>query len=880
MFRRLLAAWGTQHHQPARPARRLRLEPLEGREVPTVSLAPIPDQPTTNNVPQFLPVTVSNTPNGPVTYTVSSDNPAVTPSVVLGGRSLRLSVTGRNPDGTDFSGDLVIRLFEDTAPQATARIIQLANQGFYNGKLFHRVSGQFTGPTDTIIQGGSLNGDGTGGSGLGNLSDEYSPDVRFNSPGIVASANAGDDTTDSQFFVVRPSTPLDRRPQFLNYNFTVLGILTAGADVYERINATPLSGSRPVSNVTITSATVFADPNNAVVRVNTQPGFAGTARLTVTPSDADGVSAPVSATLTGTTANPPQGNPPFLGPLPTNLTTTAGQPVTFSVPFTDVDGSPVTFDVRDAGFTAAPANVSVSVNQPAGTVTLTPAAGFTGTVNLRVGVRDDTDRSGTGNPNVASNFDTQALTLTVSPDTPVPAATVTLAATPAAADIGQAVSLTASISAAGVANLAGTVEFRNGSALLATAPVVNAAATTVLTFPAAGSQSLTARFVPADATVVAEGTSVPLAFVVSPTVPTAVTPTVSLAVTPTSVGTGQSVSLTATVTAAGVTPAGTVQFFAGGTLLASAGVTGGQAVATASFAAAGSQSLTAVFAPTDPAVLTGASSPAVSVTVTGAVPPPPTAGVTALGSRRGELPRVSVRNADGGERVSILAFEQSFTGGVRTAVADVTGDGVPDIVVVPGFGGGPVVKVFDSTTGELIASKFVMDENFRGGLTLATGDTGDLGYSRVAVGAGETGAPRVVLYDFRQNATVRDFFAYDDTLRGGVSVAMAVLPGGTGADLVTGVGAGGGPRVNVYDGATGTLLGSRFYGDETRRDGIGVRVGDDFGSPAIFVNRYMPDGTTAQDPIDTGFVNFNAGVAAAQQTQIEGLLNPGGSGGA
>jgi cyclophilin family peptidyl-prolyl cis-trans isomerase len=983
VFRRLLAAWTADHDLPRpRPGRRLRVEPLEAREVPAVTLAAIPDQPVTNNAPQFIPVTVTNTPNGPVNYSVTSDNAAVSASVVQGGRSVRFTVTGRNPDGTDFTGDIVIRLFEQQAPLATGRIIELVNSGFYTsptvnpttgeqiapGRLFHRVSGGFAGPTDTIVQAGSKNGNGTGESGLGELPDEYNPDFRFNSSGIVASANRGDDTTDQQFFIVEPTTPLASRPQFLNFNFTVLGILTAGADVYAKIAATPLTGSTPNSNVVITAASVFADTSNAVLRVDTQAGFTGSARLTVTPSDADGASPAVTALVTGTTANPPDGNRAFLGTLPANLTTTAGTPVTFSVPVVDVDASPLTLDVRDAAFATAPANVTVSINQQARTVTLTPAAGFTGTLNLRVGVRDDVDRSGTGNLNTTANFDTQPLTLTVTAGTGAPQAQVSLSAQPTAATVGQAVTLTAAVTAAGVSNPAGTVEFLNGSTLLATAPVTNGQAAAAVTFAAVGDQSLTARFVPTDAAVVtgntsaavslpvtaASGTATSTTLVVSPqtvtlggstdliatvtadgvtptgtitfrsggtTVATAtlangtgrasvvlptlgqqaitaeyvpadgaslapstsaavtvtVNPTSPLAttVTLTAPGTapaGTPVTLTATVavTGGGLAPAGTVQFLSDGTALGTATVgANGAATLSTTFTGTGSRTLTAAFTPADPAVLAASTSGATTLTVAAVA----TAGITARGARSGE-PRVTVLNADGSERVNFLAFDASFTGGVRTAVADVTGDGVPDIVVVPAFGGSPLINVFDSTTGALLASKMIFEESFRGGLTLATGDsTGALGYQRVLVGAGEGGGPRVSLFDFRTDTTILNYFAYDERLRGGVSVAFGTFPNGTGADIVTGSGAGGGPRVNVYDGDTGILMGSRFQGDPNNTAGIGVRVADTDGTgPAILVNSKVGD-VFAEDPIDLSFVDFTAPTRQQQQTDITNLLN-------
>ncbi len=890
MFRRLLAVWETQHTKPVRPARRLRLEALEAREVPTVSLATIPDQQIATNAPTYLPVTVANTPNGTVSYDVTSSDAAVTPSVVQGGRSVRFTVAGKNTDGTDFSGDIVIRLFEDAAPLTTARLIQLVNQGFYVNKLFHRVEKTFGGVDESIIQGGSLNGDGTGGSGLGELPDEYNSQFRFNSPGIVASANRGDDTTDNQFFIDRPTTALANRPQFLNFNYTVFGILTAGGDVYEKVRNTPLSGTRPVSNVTITKAEVFADTANAVLKVVAQSGYTGSAKLTVTPRDTDGASAAVTSTLTGTTANPATGNPPFLGAIPSSLTTAAGDPVTFSLPYTDVDNSPVTFEVRDSTFSTAPANVTVSVNQSAGTVTLTPAPGFTGVINLKVGVRDNVDRSGTGQLSQASNFDTQALTLTVNAAVTVPQATVSLSANPATVTAGGSVTLSAGVTAAGVSSPAGTVEFRNGGTLLGTVAVSGGSATSSQTFATAGTQTLTATFVPADSTVVRGNTSsaVTVSVTAAP-VPGAAATTTVLSVSPAAPTAGQATTLTVTVAGGSQAFTGSVQFFADGASLGSTAVTAaagsGTATLTNTFATAGTRLLTATFTPADATVVSSSTSAAVSAVVAPAstTQPPisPSNGITARGSAAGSPPRVTVFNADGTQRVQFLAFEESFTGGVRTAVADVTGDGTPDIVVVPAYGGAPLIKVFDSTTGELVASKMVFEDSFRGGLTLATGDTNGLGYARVLVGAGETGAPRVTLYDFKTTATVLNYYAYDSSLRGGVSVSIGSLPGGTGSDIVTGVGAGGGPQVNVYDGATGTLLGSTQTGDTADRRGVGVRVGTSPSNPTantIFVNRKFGSAGTTEDPLtDLGFIKFDAARTAAQQQQVQQILTGAGS---
>src|SRR5262249_45557110 len=135
-------------------------------------------------------------------------------------------------------------------------------------------------------------------------------------------------------------------------------------------------------------------------------------------------------------------------------------------------------------------------------------------------------------------------------------------------------------------------------------------------------------------------------------------------------------------------------------------------------------------------------------------PPPPattTDTFTATGSGAGSDPRVTVTNADGSVRFSVLVFESGFTGGVRIARGDVNGDGKEDIVAVPGVGGAPIFKVLDSTTGDVIFSRMVFEDTFRGGLFVSVSDVQGLGYAQVLVGAGNGGGPRVTLYDVKQD---------------------------------------------------------------------------------------------------------------------------------
>ncbi|QDU19434.1 SdrD B-like domain-containing protein [Urbifossiella limnaea] len=170
-------------------------------------------------------------------------------------------------------------------------------------------------------------------------------------------------------------------------------------------------------------------------------------------------------------------------------------------------------------------------------------------------------------------------------------------------------------------------------------------------------------------------------------------------------------------------------------------------------------------------------------------------------------PVVKVFDGNSGAEVrSFLAFEESFRGGLRVAAADLNGDFVADIIVTPDTGGGPIVRAFDGRTGAVIANFFALDPTFRGGLRVATGDVNRDGTADVVVTAGEGGGPRVAVYDGRTVGMAEparlanDFFGFAPELRSGFWVSSADVDGDGFADVVMGAGAGGAPRVVVYSG--------------------------------------------------------------------------------
>jgi hypothetical protein len=174
--------------------------------------------------------------------------------------------------------------------------------------------------------------------------------------------------------------------------------------------------------------------------------------------------------------------------------------------------------------------------------------------------------------------------------------------------------------------------------------------------------------------------------------------------------------------------------------------------------------------------------------------------IFAVGAANGGAPRVDVFNGTGRLLYSFFAYDGSFRGGVHVAVGDVTGDGIADIVTGAGFGGSPHVKVFDGRTAELVSSFFAYDDSARGGVNVAVGDvTGD-GRPDVITGAGPTGAAHVGVFDGTTLKNVKSFFAFPESFRGGVSVSAGDVNGDGRADIVTGNGSTG--EVQVYDGVS------------------------------------------------------------------------------
>jgi peptidyl-prolyl cis-trans isomerase A (cyclophilin A) len=141
-------------------------------------------------------------------------------------------------------GYFKVELYDDKAPLTVGNFIKLAEKGFYNGLIFHRVIPNF------MIQGGCPHGSGRGGPGY-TIKDEFHNDLKHDSKGILSMANAGPNTGGSQFFITVAPTP------WLDKHHSIFGKVIEGIDVVDTISKVETDRmDKPLKDVKINSITI------------------------------------------------------------------------------------------------------------------------------------------------------------------------------------------------------------------------------------------------------------------------------------------------------------------------------------------------------------------------------------------------------------------------------------------------------------------------------------------------------------------------------------------------------------------------------------------------------------------------------------------------
>ena len=145
-------------------------------------------------------------------------------------------------------GNFTVQLFAAQTPVTVNNFVFLAQQGFYDGLIFHRVIQNF------MIQGGDPTGTGGGGPGY-KFQDEIVAGLVFDAPGKLAMANAGPGTNGSQFFITVAAT------DWLNGNHTIFGEVTEGQNVVNSISRVATGrGDVPLQRVIIERIDITQSP--------------------------------------------------------------------------------------------------------------------------------------------------------------------------------------------------------------------------------------------------------------------------------------------------------------------------------------------------------------------------------------------------------------------------------------------------------------------------------------------------------------------------------------------------------------------------------------------------------------------------------------------
>ncbi len=128
-----------------------------------------------------------------------------------------------------------------------------------------------------------------------------------------------------------------------------------------------------------------------------------------------------------------------------------------------------------------------------------------------------------------------------------------------------------------------------------------------------------------------------------------------------------------------------------------------------------------------------------------------------------------------------MAYSPTFLGGVRVALADLTGNGVPDIITVPGPGGPPLVRVFDGTTGTPLSGTLggflAYDSSFQGGLYVAAGAVDGSNTPDIVVAPDAGGGSLVKVFSGTTASLVTSFNAYGPGFESGVRLAVGSFNG-------------------------------------------------------------------------------------------------------
>lgn len=192
-----------------------------------------------------------------------------------------------------------------------------------------------------------------------------------------------------------------------------------------------------------------------------------------------------------------------------------------------------------------------------------------------------------------------------------------------------------------------------------------------------------------------------------------------------------------------------------------------------------------------------------------------------IGSGPGRKNEVRVYESDGKLLKSFQPFAWNYQGGVRVAVGDLDGNGKDEIAVAADSGLEPMVAVFDES-GRKLREALAYGKDFRGGVRVAIGDLDRDGKQDVVVAPGSGGGPHIRLLDEKLENKGMDLFAFDASMRDGVSIAIVKTTWGD--QLIAGIESLSSPLVRRYSfDQRGGRLDKEFYAfDQASMSGVSI----------------------------------------------------------
>lgn len=195
-------------------------------------------------------------------------------------------------------------------------------------------------------------------------------------------------------------------------------------------------------------------------------------------------------------------------------------------------------------------------------------------------------------------------------------------------------------------------------------------------------------------------------------------------------------------------------------------------------------------------------------------------------------PEIKIFSGGGTLQNSFFGFSEKFRGGASVAVGDVTGDGTNEIILGAGPGGGPQVRVFQPNGTEL-SNFFAYGKTFKGGVKVAACDFDGDGMAEIVVSPGQGGSPQVRVLAMDGTAKFTPgFYPFAKSFKGGVNVACGDVTGDGSPEIVLGVGIGAEPKVKVLDRAGGTTGIELTPFADRDKGGVSVAVGNVDGGAA------------------------------------------------